>query len=402
MDDFDRIEILNKNLNKTVKDLKSQVAAQENKALQLSTQLCEAQNENAKLQQALEELEDELTPEMYANPLLQFEERNHLEGVISKYKRDYDEVREELRVLKNARTKDVSSLKVKVQVLEKENAKLLAMLNSTAKEEKVKLDQKAIEREFALEQELTDLCQKNIAYEQEVSHLKLKLDKYIDMEAKLSADRDAEIKNCMHLQAEINVLKMELDDARAELTEQRKLQMEMSSKDIDLLNELEKFRSTDELTKQPSSITLNNMNIKDEFHKTLLEKRELEEEAEKYRSQVRRLSSQFDVIQQRESELNKQLKELRKLLMDTKKSEIEIANCYTKEKVISEQKQRLLADLEIKHQLLSSKLARSQQELGHEMENSKNLRLSQTEMSRYIDRLVAAVIEHCPDLLEKV
>lgn len=124
--------------------------------------------------------------------------------------------------------------------------------------------------------------------------------------------------------------------------------------------------------------------------------------AETYKQEMEQLSIQLKESQSHCSKRLSDVTEARKMLIDIKKSEIQLKSLYNDEKSQHGEAKEELVDMKTKCQLMESQLVRYEVEMKAKSTECSCIKENQSRLHRYIERLLKVVLENHPTLLEKV
>lgn len=349
--------------------------------------------------QPVEESNQESQPgeqDQYVNPLFLLEELRQQQDLVAALHSQCKEHEDRFERAESDHHTKVSSIHEKLELLKLENKLIIRQLQtrSIAKgaSESLKTDKHKLTEKCALEQEVHRLREQVVRKEIEICTLRESIGGCHAREEELIDDKAVTSRHNKQLENEIAALKAELSQSNMVLREHKRSSVFTDPETVD----------SNDLARKSSNRALNVAGIVDELQQTSLHERNYESEIMRYKNEAKRLSSQCEISQHRERERETELDTLKKVLLNTKRSEIEVKIRYKQEKMLSEEKQKQFENLEVITQLTKSKLARYMYDLDQQMKESEKVKLTQEEMMGYIEKLVATVNEHNPKLLEKV
>ena len=376
-----------------------------NKILELEQEVLElrlkhelAEKEKTNLKKELEKMEDKLLSKEHSNAME--EERKDMEAIVAALHKKCQDYEDRWSSMKTNHNNEIVSLRSKINQITKENSKLAQRLSMKKPQSRaVRKDELEIEAELMVKK----LQEENLVQKQELAQLNSIIDDLTEKEAKRLTEKDSVTKLRVQMESELKNFKSELESTKKSLAKEKKARKKMVVKDI--VSFVDKLVEDDPIfEKQPQARAnlIEVKHIKQAFQSTTKEKIELEEMADKYQNQVKRLSAKQAVSQQREKVQLEQLRAYRKLIIENMKSQLEIDTQVVQDKARLELKEREIAELQLSNQLTASKLARCKKNLDEEIQLRRDLKSLHYQSKEYIEKLVATVNEHNPDLMDKV
>lgn len=363
-------------------------------------------------QEKIKSLEEKLEISSYeaVNPAFQVEEFCDLYKQIHLLQSQCSQSDQALQDVKEKYSSEKLSFESKFHALESENKSLVEQVKRSSISEgqesllKANTDLQNV-ADQALE-EVHHLKEKCLSAENKIDCLQTLLNESEQHEKNLNAEVSEMKETIDGMEVELVGLKKQVEMTQSEVIVQKKLKNELELRELEANAELEKLKmvySGDSIASNTAeSFIMKTESIKEELSKALSKHQELEDMAGTYKQEIEQLSIQ---LKESQSHCNKRLSdvtEARKMLIDVKKSEIQLKSLYNNEKSHHGETKEGLVEMKMKCQLMESQLVRYEVEMKAKSTEYNSIKESQSRLHGYIERLLKVVLENHPTLLEKV
>ena len=363
-------------------------------------------------QEKIKSLEEKLEMSSYeaVNPIFQVEEFCDLYKQIHLLQSQCSQSDQELQDIKEKYSSEKLSYKSQFHALESENKLLVEQMKmSSMNESQESLLKTNTDLQKAADQALEEMCHlkdKCLSAENKIDCLQKLLTESEQREKNLNAEVSEMKETIDGMELELAGLKKQVEMTQSEVIIQKKLKKELEQRELEVNTELERLKmvySGDSIASNTAeSFIMKTESIKEELSKALSKHQELEDMAETYKQEMEQLSIQ---LKESQSHCNKRLSdvtEARKMLIDIKKSEIQLKSLYTDEKSQHGETKEELVGMKMKCQLMESQLVRYEVEMKAKSTECICIKENQSRLHGYIERLLKVVLENHPTLLEKM
>ena len=363
-------------------------------------------------QEKIKSLEEKLEMSSYeaVNPIFQVEEFCDLYKQIHLLQSQCSQSDQALQEIKEKYSSEKLSFESQFHALESENKLLVEQVKmssiSEAQESLLKANadlQKAADQALEEVHHLKDKC---LSAENKIDCLQKLLTESEQREKNLNAEVSEMKETIDEMELELAGLKKQIEMTQSEVIIQKKLKNELEQRELEANTELERLKmvySGDSIASNTAeSFIMKTESIKEELSKALSKHQELEDMAETYKQEMEQLSIQ---LKESQSHCNKRLSdvtEARKMLIDVKKSEMQLKSLYSNEKSHHGETKEELVEMKMKCQLMESQLVRHEVEMKAKSTECNCIKENQSRLHGYIERLLKVVLENHPTLLEKV